>query len=158
MVKYKDVVLEEGRKTMKNYPNYRVAVEIVILHNEKILITKRADNCTVGAGAWAVPSGKVKYDEIPIHALYREAKEETNLDVEIIKELNVRTFQSKFSQEDIYRLVYTYLVKPKNECVDELDINEEHSEYFWVDKMLLRSGKFSSAHEKLLSILDKVLT
>ena len=142
---------------MNNYPNYRIAVEIVIIHDKKIFMAKRADDCVVGAGAWAVPTGKVKYDEIPIHALYREAKEETNLDVEFIKELDVRTFQSKSTQGDIYRLVYTYLVKPKNECINGLELNNEHSEYIWADKELLRSGKFSSSHENLLSILDEVL-
>ena len=40
-------------------------------------------------------AGKVKYEEIPVQGLYREAKEEINLDVELLEELSVRNLKSK---------------------------------------------------------------
>ncbi|MEG0307169.1 MAG: NUDIX hydrolase [Clostridium sp.] len=141
---------------MENYPNYRIAVEVIIIHGNKILLTKRADDCVVAPGVWNVPAGKVKYEEIPIEALYREAKEETNLNVELIKELNVRAFKSRSTIEDIYRTVYTYLVKAKNNDLTDFTINEEHSEYAWVTKEELLNERFNSLHKNLKSILLSV--
>jgi len=141
---------------MGNYPNYRIAVEVIIIHEDKVLLTKRANDCVVAPGVWNVPAGKVKYEEIPIDALYREAKEETNLDVELIKELNVRAFKSRSTIEDIYRVMYTYLVKAKNHDLTNFTINEEHSEYAWVTKEELLDGKFSSMHKNLKNILISV--
>lgn len=143
---------------MTNHPNYRIAVEIIIIHEGKILLTKRSEDCHVGPGVWCVPSGKVKYDEIPIKALYREGKEETNLEVEFIKELDQRTFKSRSTVEEIYRLVYTYLVKPKDDDISSFSINDEHSEYAWVDKNELLSQKYITLHETLRRILINVLS
>ncbi|MEG1254598.1 NUDIX hydrolase [Clostridium sp.] len=141
---------------MGNYPNYRIAVEAIIIHKDRVLLTKRANDCVVAPGVWNVPAGKVKYEEIPIDALYREAKEETNLDVELIKELNVRAFKSRSTVEDIYRVMYTYLVKAKNYDLTDFAINEEHSEYAWVTKEELLDERFSSIHKNLKSILISV--
>jgi len=59
------------------YPNYRISVEIILLHEGKVLLTKRAEHCKVAPNVWNVPAGKVKYEEIPVQGLYREAKYET---------------------------------------------------------------------------------
>lgn len=72
------------------YPNYRISVEIILLHEGKVLLTKRAPHCKIAPNVWNVPAGKIKYDEIPIQGMYREAKEEINLDVELLEELSVR--------------------------------------------------------------------
>ncbi|HEY8390519.1 MAG TPA: NUDIX domain-containing protein, partial [Clostridia bacterium] len=48
------------------YPNYRISVEIILLHEGKVLLTKRAPHCKVAPNVWNVPAGKIKYDEIPI--------------------------------------------------------------------------------------------
>ncbi|WP_202113219.1 NUDIX hydrolase [Paenibacillus sp. MMS18-CY102] len=140
---------------MSNHPNYRIAVEIIIVHDGKILLTKRAEDAQVGPGAWCVPSGKVKYEERPIEALYREALEETNLEVEFIAELDQRTFKGKSTIEDIYRLVFTYLVKPKFDRIDRFAINEEHSEYAWVTKKELSDPKFGTLHPTLMRLLEE---
>ncbi|MDI3310895.1 MAG: NUDIX hydrolase [Thermoanaerobacterium sp.] len=89
------------------YPNYRISVEIILLHERKVLLTKRAGHCKVAPNVWNVPAGKVKYDEIPTQGLYREAKEEINLDVELLEELSVRNIKSKSGDEDIYCVVFT---------------------------------------------------
>jgi len=59
---------------MNPYPDYRIAVEAIIVHEGKVLLAKRADN-----GAWYVPAGKAKYEETPKEAVIREVREETNL-------------------------------------------------------------------------------
>ena len=125
---------------MSGYPNYRNSVEIIIAHKRKVLLVKRSEESVVAPGVWNVPAGKVKYEEIPIEALYREAKEETSLDVEMVKELFVRNLTSETSTgEKYYRVIFTYLVKPKNDDISTLEIDEEHSEYVWVDQGELQS-------------------
>jgi 8-oxo-dGTP diphosphatase len=142
---------------MDTYPNYRVAVEAVILHNKKILVTRRADNCAVDPSVWSVPAGKVKYDEIPVQGLIREAREETNLEVEIIRELDVRTFRSMTRRGEILRLMYTYLVKPKHDDIGGFTLNHEHSAFAWVNKAELLSGKYDTMNANTLRIVLSVL-
>ena len=118
---------------MKNYPNYRVSVEAVIKKNGKILLAKRAEDAMVAPGAWCLPAGKVKYTEIPLDAVVREAKEELAIDVKVLKESFCRSAIIKNGTEDAYRLIYTYIVEPVN-CLEEIKIDSEHSEIAWVSK------------------------
>lgn len=143
---------------VSNYPNYRISVEIVILQNQRVLLTKRADDAVIAPGVWNVPAGKVKYEEVPIEAMYREAKEEMNLEVQLIKELDVRAFKGTSTQEEYYRCVFTYLVKPKNNDISTLKINSEHSQYAWVDKDDLLQDKYGSLHPHLRSLLQEQLS
>lgn len=139
---------------MSNYPNYRITVEIVIVHNDKVLLAKRSEDAVVAPGAWNVPAGKVKYDEIPVEAVYREAKEETNLEVELVKELSVRNFSGTTATgEKYFRVVFTYLVKPKNDDISTLKIDQEHYEFAWVDKTELQNDKYDSLLEELRTII-----
>ncbi|TYP47669.1 NUDIX domain-containing protein [Thermosediminibacter litoriperuensis] len=135
------------------YPNYRISVEIILLHEGKVLLTKRAEHCKVAPNVWNVPAGKIKYDEIPVQGLYREAKEEINLDVELLEELSVRNLKSKSGDEDIYRVVFTYLVKPKNDDISSLKLNDEHSELAWITKEDLNNPRYETLHNDIRNIL-----
>tara|TARA_Y100000590_G_scaffold307419_1_gene347061 strand:+ start:4821 stop:5249 length:429 start_codon:yes stop_codon:yes gene_type:complete len=138
---------------MKTYPNYRVSVEVVVSKDGKILLAKRADDAKVAPGAWCVPAGKVKYTEIPVAAAVREAKEETSLDVSVKAEIACRTATIKNGDEDAYRLIYTYLVEP-TDSEQEVQIDEEHSEFVWVSKEELVSGKYDSLLPEHLEIFS----
>lgn len=140
---------------MSNYPNYRVSVEIFILHFNKVLLTRLAVSSQVvdGVRRWSVPAGKTKYDETPVQALLRECKEETNLDVEIIRELDTRAVQFYINDEKIYRLIFSYLVKPNDDDVTGLQLNHEHVESMWVDSEQVEAGFNSFEHDKILDLL-----
>ncbi|MFB6467829.1 NUDIX domain-containing protein [Cytobacillus sp. Hz8] len=58
----------------------------VIIFNEKkqVLLQKRAD-----VGLWGIPSGHIEIGETVSEAAIREVKEETNLEIEIIKLIGV---------------------------------------------------------------------
>lgn len=68
---------------MKKSP--RVAVDFIIKFNSGIVLVKRK-NFPKG---WAIPGGFVDYGETIEQAAIREAKEETNLDIEIESLLGV---------------------------------------------------------------------
>ena len=57
-----------------------LAVNVAVIHENKILLTKREDFET-----WIMPSGGVEEDESIAQAAIRETKEETGLDVELTR-------------------------------------------------------------------------
>ena len=67
-------------------PSLTVDIFIFNEKNEFILIKRRNDPFK---DFWALPGGFVDYGETTEHAAVREAKEETSIDVELIKLFNV---------------------------------------------------------------------
>jgi len=65
----------------------RVTSDAVIIEEGEILLIKRG--IEPFKGMWALPGGHVDYGEMTDAAAVREAKEETDLDVEIIKLIGV---------------------------------------------------------------------
>src|SRR5574341_58002 len=55
-----------------------IAVNVAVIHEEKILLTKRED-----FEIWCLPSGGVEEGESLTEAAIRETKEETGVDVEL---------------------------------------------------------------------------
>lgn len=138
-----------------NYPNYRVAVEALIIHNGKVLLTKRVETAKVAPGAWNVPAGKVKYTEITKNAIVRECLEETNLEVEVVDLLQERAFETKSGDEKAYRLVFTFLVKPINGVLN-FKINDEHSEFDWINPNEVAQTKYDSMMLQLRDCILKI--
>nr|WP_143714348.1 NUDIX hydrolase [Methanobrevibacter ruminantium] len=73
---------------MMAYKIPSLTVDIFIFNDEKefILIKRKNDPYK---DFWALPGGFVDYGETTEHAAVREAKEETSIDVELIKLFNV---------------------------------------------------------------------
>lgn len=140
-----------------DYPNYRVSVGAIIKRGDKVFICKRADNCAVAPGKWNIPAGKVKYEEVPTHAVIREAKEETQLDVQIVRELSSRAFKFELDGKDAFRLVFNYEVKMLDETKEPI-LDEEHSEGLWVGLDCLTNPKYASLDDQLRADIKKVLS
>ncbi|ADU29199.1 NUDIX domain-containing protein [Evansella cellulosilytica] len=70
---------------MERIDELKAAVAVVIF-NEKnqVLLQKRAD-----VGLWGIPSGHVEIGETVSEAAIREVKEETSLDIKIIKLIGI---------------------------------------------------------------------
>lgn len=136
-----------------SYPNYRISVELIFEHEGMILLTKRSEHSKVAPGVWNVPAGKVKYEEIPVEAVHREALEETGLRLQKIKEISVRN-QSWISQsEKVYRVIYTYVVQAENEDYSKLELNDEHSEFKWISREDLQYEEYATVHPELKRIM-----
>lgn len=72
---------------MTEYKNPALTVDTVIIDDNDMVLIQRLNNPY--KDYWALPGGFVNYGECVEDAAVREAKEETNLDVELIKLVGV---------------------------------------------------------------------
>jgi len=79
----------------------KVAVDIIIRHRGGIVLVKRKDN-----GMWALPGGHVELDETLEHAAIREAKEETGLDVRLIRQLHTYSDPARDPRNHVITTVF----------------------------------------------------
>jgi mutator protein MutT len=64
-----------------------VAAGVFIINDEgKVFLTKRSKHTTNERGTWEIPGGKVNFGETLQDAAKREAKEEYDIDIEILEQ------------------------------------------------------------------------
>ncbi len=85
---------------------FHITVKGIVIYEGKTLILKRVRPSSDGLGYWELPGGGLEYGEDPHQALVRELKEETGLDIEIIKP--VYTFTATGLLSDKWVLVFMY--------------------------------------------------
>lgn len=108
---------------------FHITVKGIVVLNNRILLIKRVRPSTDGLGYWELPGGGLEYGETPDQALIRELKEETGLEIIIIKP--AYTF-SKI-REHYQTIGIGYLCIPKN---DHVQLSDEHTDYIFatIDK------------------------
>ncbi|HWA51583.1 MAG TPA: NUDIX hydrolase [Patescibacteria group bacterium] len=116
---------------------------VAIFKNNKVLLLKN-----VGGGdqndKWGPPAGHGEANETTEETAIREAKEETNLDVELLGIIQVGYFN--YHAKD-YLYVF-YLAKAKDLSKINLQ-KEEVSEYIWASKQDLLKNKYEFRKEFL---------
>ena len=124
---------------MKNV-RFHITVKGIVVLNNQILLLKRVQPSSDGLGYWELPGGGLEYGETPNQALVRELKEETGLDIIILKP--AYTFTK--IREDYQTLGIGYLCIPKN---DHVHLSDEHTDYLFASieeaKELLDSEIFN---------------
>ena len=70
-----------------------LTVDAIIIHKEKLVLIRRGN--PPYEGTFALPGGMVEIGETVENAVIREAKEETDLDIDIIKLLGVYSDSSR---------------------------------------------------------------
>lgn len=109
---------------MKNV-KFHITVKGIVVLDNKILLLKRVKPSTDGLGFWELPGGGLEYGETPNQALIRELKEETGLDIVIIKP--AYTFTK--IREDYQTVGIGFLCIPKN---NHVRLSDEHTDYCFV--------------------------
>ena len=121
-------------------PHYSIGVGI-IFRDKKLLITKR-DYKTMLGGLWEFPGGKKDKKESIKECVIREIKEETNIDIDIIKKLdNIKQSYSHFSVT-----IHPYLcryIKGDIKLDGPID-------YKWVNQQYLDEYAFPRANKKII--------
>ena len=105
--------------------NSRKAVKALIVDNDKILIVKRSKKDLYKPGVWELPGGKIKQNESLEQGLIREVKEETGINIEVLKHLNNQVFMKNKETEII---MTTFLCKA---LTKDIILSDEHEEYEW---------------------------
>lgn len=105
---------------------FHITVKGIVIYRHQVLILKRVKPSSDGLGYWELPGGGLEYGETPHQALIRELKEETNLDIKILKP--VYTFTAVRPH---YQTVgIGFLCVPTH---NHVIISSEHTEYKFVN-------------------------
>lgn len=103
----------------------QIAVCGIILKRNRLLLLKRSNSDEFAErGAWTFPGGRVKRFEAPDNAILREVKEETDLDVEVLKPLKIWSG----TKGTVWRVGIDYLCKFLN---GNVKLSKEHDDYVW---------------------------
>jgi 8-oxo-dGTP diphosphatase len=107
-----------------------VLVGGAIFSDGKLLIIQKSDYKKLFAWHWEIPGGKVDPGEDPNKAIIREVKEETNLDVEIIRPYDVWHSIIEFHDEKEHLIEIDFLLKAKTHDI-KLEAHK-HPKYKWI--------------------------
>ena len=123
----------------------KVAVAIIVDKNERVLVTKRAEQGAHG-GLWEFPGGKIEPGETPLNALSREVKEEVGLDI-LSSELITET-QYEYASHKAH--LYFYLV---TEYEGEAVCCEQQGGMQWCARSYLLNLDFLEANKDIVNLL-----
>lgn len=132
----------------------------VVVHQNKILLVKRMS--VRGKGQWAIPGGFIEHTETTRMAAIRELKEETGLDLQVLRAKELATAVEENLDDLSVRTIghnYLYIIDPMEEQpVVSLDTSE-CSDYMWVDTLDILTEKMNLFYnhtvviQRLFSIL-----
>ncbi|MFH1785388.1 MAG: NUDIX hydrolase [Candidatus Micrarchaeota archaeon] len=117
------------------------ACDMVLIENGKVLLIKRGKEPF--KGEWAVPGGRIEDNETAEECAKREMKEETGIDIEIIKLIGLYSDPKRDPRGII---VGAFLVKEIN---GELKAGDDADEAQWYD--LSNLPKLCSDHGKIVA-------
>ena len=79
---------------------------------------------------WTLPKGKIEPDERPEDCALREVREETGLEVEIVRPIGVIDYWFAVPGERVHKLVHFFLMRPRGGDVSQHD--HEYDDVRWV--------------------------
>lgn len=127
------------------------AVKALIEKNGKFLVIEQEIK---GKKYIDLPGGKVDFGESPFDTLIREVKEEVFLDIEIIKPVGLWWFFRAVDGDQV--VCSTFLCKTKEANVDltKNPVNENITNYYWLDKKELLERDLP--HESLKKLIESI--
>lgn len=102
-------------KTSNNYRNPIPTVDIIIEYEGNIVLIKRKNP----PEGWALPGGFVDYGETLESAAVREAKEETGLDVELLRQFHTYSDPKRDPRHHTITTVFIARAKGKATAGDD---------------------------------------
>lgn len=114
-----------------------IVVGAAIIDQGKVLLLKRNAHEKVCPNLWELPSGKKNPLELTEHALIREVKEETNLEVIQAEPFYVFDYQIERPLDIRDSVQINFLTKVADP--DTVKISHEHQEFIWLAKEDLKN-------------------
>jgi ADP-ribose pyrophosphatase YjhB (NUDIX family) len=99
---------------------------ILLIRDGRVLLTRRSELASAGAGGWAFPGGFVEAGETAEEAAVRETREEANLDARITGIVGM-----PYSIPEVDHLVTVYRGKVAGDAAGEAQPGPEVSELGW---------------------------
>ncbi|NWF92002.1 MAG: NUDIX hydrolase [Syntrophaceae bacterium] len=115
-MEHKIIQCPRCRKEIEVYKNPIPTVDIIIEIESKGIILIRRKNRPYG---WAIPGGFVDYGESLEEAAIREAKEETNLDVELVRQFHTYSAPDRDPRHHTISTVYIAKANGEPEARDD---------------------------------------
>lgn len=112
---------------MSSNAMFHVTVKGVIVIDGKMLLLKKIQTSKDHLGFWELPGGGMEYNETPIEAMQREAKEETGLLIEVQSCLS--TFHVVRPAKQIVGMIFLCKALHHN-----IQLSEEHQDYVLVSQ------------------------
>jgi len=120
----------------------------VLIHSGKVLIVQRAADEKYFAGYWEVPSGKKELHETVKVAAKREFREETGIDVEVVKPIDVFNYDWEDEKEIREATQIVFLVKPTGEV--NVKLSSEHQNFAWISESEIDKYNFSEETKEII--------
>lgn len=130
---------------------FHITVKAIVIYHQKILVLKRVRPSSDGLGYWELPGGGLEYGETPHQALIRELKEETNLDIKIIKP--VYTFTA--IRPDYQTVGIGFLTIPTH---DHVSLSNEHTDYQFVSRQELLQYVDKKIYDDIIKTIEEYET
>lgn len=130
---------------------FHITVKAIVIYHQKILILKRIRPSSDGLGYWELPGGGLEYGETPHEALIRELKEETDLDIKIIKP--IYTFTA--IRPEYQTVGIGFLTIPTD---DHVKLSEEHTDYQFVSSNELLNYVDKKIYDDIITTLKEYET
>lgn len=111
------------------------ATRALVKKGSKFLILTKSSKEDVTPNTYDLPGGRFEFGENPEEAIVREVKEETGLDVKVVKLINAT---APIVKEKLQLFVATFLCK---HISGELKLSSEHESAKWMSaQQILNSG------------------
>lgn len=127
---------------MNNNIQHKVVSGGVVIREGKALILQRSENENSFPGMWELPSGKLEEGESIEEALLREVKEESGLDVEILKPVNTFEYNKEKEGQSYHYTQHNFSVRAMDPSQEVL-VSTEHQAFAWVDSSDLNNYNLS---------------
>lgn len=127
---------------------FGLVVRAIIKDSENnILILKRAPDSRSNPRCWELPGGKVELGESFDHAMIREIKEETNLNISLRRAVGI-------AQQDLPHIHSVHVIMTVEVDSGDLKISDEHTDYRWASLEDIKSLPLSNWFESFLQEKD----
>jgi 8-oxo-dGTP diphosphatase len=115
----------------KNIGKFLVAVGAIVENTNtgKILLLKRSEEKDFSGGIWEYITGRLNQFEEPEDGLRREIREESGIEVEILKPISIyHIFRGEKSAEnELVGIMYWCRT-----ASEEIKLSEEHTDFKWI--------------------------
>lgn len=117
-----------------------------------LLLRNNSHDSTHGGDCWFTVTGSIEADESVGNAVKREVKEETNLDVFEIFDLNWGSIYSWDGEDHSERNFLAFIKKGK------IKLNEEHVGFEWINlDEFIKKIRWDLSKEELKKVLQKAM-